>query len=94
MRFTVTIPDQADESVIQGVAEAIQAAGGTVEPESPAEDMTEPGEEGMMGDAAMMAGAPMPPPPGPGPLAAGPAAGMMPGAAMAAKGAQALRPRR
>lgn len=99
MQFTVIIPDSADPKVIDQLAQAVHAAGGTVMP-----------EEGDAGAAGPMAG----PPPGPGnPLAppggapaggppldmgaplppGGPGAGMLPGPAMAAKGARALRPR-
>lgn len=90
MQFTVTIPDTADEAVIQTLAEAVAAAGGTVEPVAP-NPMEAPGAPALN---PMEQGMEMPPvPPMDQPLPAGPGAGLLPGAAMAEKGARALRPR-
>lgn len=84
MNFTVILPDEAPEEVMTALAEAVAAGGGTVVPAEAAPDA----------GLDPMAGGPMPPAPDPmAPVAAGPGAGMMPGAAMSQKGAFALRPR-
>lgn len=94
MELTVIIPDTADPKTLDAIAEAVHAAGGTVQPDNGAapdeDDMGMPPGPPMPGAAAPGM---VPPPPGM-PLAAGPGAGMMPGAAMTQKGAIALRPRK
>lgn len=82
------VPDEAPEEVIASLAEAVAAAGGTVVPNEPA-----PEADPMAMDPMAMGGALDAPPPMDMPLPGGPGAGMLPGAAMAQKGARALRPR-
>jgi hypothetical protein len=93
MDFMVTIPDNADPKTVDSLESSIEAAGGTWTPAPPgAEGGADQAAEGMAPPGQTPGGAM----PGMDPmaaLAAGPGAGMSPGAAMSGVGARALRPR-